>query len=75
MFSYAACRTNEAIRPTHGYECRMALLLGAEGPGLSEATLAAADRRLRIPMSGTVDSINVGSAAAVGFYALGQARS
>ena len=53
---------------------RVALLLGAEGPGLTAATLAACDRRVRIPMSGLVDSINVGSAAAVAFYALAQAR-
>lgn len=53
---------------------RVALMLGSEGPGLSPEALAAADRRLRIPMSGRVDSINVGSAAAVAFYALGQAR-
>lgn len=52
----------------------VALLLGAEGPGLSDGSLAAADDRIRIPMSGTVDSINVGSAAAVAFYAVMQAR-
>lgn len=51
-----------------------ALLLGAEGPGLTDSTQAAADLRVKIPMSGTVDSINVGSAAAVAFYAVGQAR-
>lgn len=50
------------------------LLLGAEGPGLTEAALAAADQRVRIPMAGEVDSINVGSAAAVAFYAVNQAR-
>ncbi|MEL7158823.1 MAG: RNA methyltransferase [Actinomycetota bacterium] len=53
---------------------RVALMLGSEGPGLSEAALAAADERVRIPMSGTVDSINVGSAAAVAFFAVMQAR-
>lgn len=53
---------------------RVALVLGAEGPGLTPATLAAADRRLRIPMAGRVDSINVGSAAAIAFYAVRQAR-
>lgn len=52
----------------------VALLLGAEGPGLTSDTLNAADTRLRIPMSGTVDSLNVGSAAAVAFYAVQQAR-
>lgn len=53
----------------------VAILVGAEGPGLTEAAMDAADQLLRIPMSGTVDSINVGSAAAVAFYALAQARS
>jgi tRNA G18 (ribose-2'-O)-methylase SpoU len=57
-----------------GPDERVALLLGSEGPGLSPAALAAADRRVRIPMSGRVDSINVGSAAAIAFYALGRAR-
>ncbi len=50
------------------------LLLGSEGPGLSAESLEAADERVRIPMSGDVDSINVGSAAAVAFYAIQQAR-
>ncbi len=57
-----------------GADERVALVLGAEGPGLTPATLAAADRRLRIPMAGRVDSINVGSAAAIAFYAVRQAR-
>ncbi|MEM9565576.1 MAG: RNA methyltransferase [Actinomycetota bacterium] len=59
----------------YGADDRVALLLGAEGPGLTGETLAAADRRVRIPMAGVVDSINVGSAAAVAFYAIGQARA
>lgn len=44
---------------------RWALLLGAEGPGLTDAALAAADERVRIPMAGDVDSLNVATAAAV----------
>lgn len=44
---------------------RWALLLGAEGPGLSPAALAAAAVRLRIPMAPGVDSLNVATAAAV----------
>ena len=50
---------------------RAALLLGAEGPGLSAVALAAADLTVRIPMSAGVDSLNVAAAAAVAFYALG----
>jgi tRNA G18 (ribose-2'-O)-methylase SpoU len=47
---------------------RTALLLGAEGPGLSDAALAAADVRVRIPMADGVDSLNVATAAAVAFH-------
>ena len=46
---------------------RWAVLLGAEGPGLTPAALAAADRRVRIPMAPGVDSLNVATAAAVAF--------
>jgi tRNA G18 (ribose-2'-O)-methylase SpoU len=49
---------------------RLALLLGAEGPGLSPRALAAADTLVRIPMSHDIDSLNVGAAAAVAFYAV-----
>ena len=49
---------------------RVALLLGAEGPGLSPAALGAADRTVRIPIRAEVDSLNVGHAAAVAFAAL-----
>lgn len=49
---------------------RVAVLLGAEGPGLTDEALSYADLRVRIPMSGGVDSLNVGSAAAVTFWAL-----
>lgn len=49
---------------------RQALLLGAEGPGLSPAALGAADRRVRIPMAGAVDSLNVATAAALALHHL-----
>ena len=49
---------------------RQALLVGAEGTGLSTAALEAADRRVRIPMAGTVDSLNVATAAAVALHHL-----
>jgi tRNA G18 (ribose-2'-O)-methylase SpoU len=48
---------------------RAAILLGAEGPGLSDAWLDAADMQVRIPMAGGVDSLNVATAAAIAFYA------
>ena len=52
---------------------RVALLLGSEGPGLSDAALAAADRQVRIPIDAAVDSLNVGHAAAIAFAALRRA--
>ena len=50
-------------------DAKLALLLGAEGPGLSTSVLEAA-RPVRIPMSNGVDSLNVTAAAAVACYAL-----
>jgi tRNA G18 (ribose-2'-O)-methylase SpoU len=46
---------------------RWAVLLGAEGPGLTADALSAADRRVRIPMAPGVDSLNVATAAAIAF--------
>jgi tRNA G18 (ribose-2'-O)-methylase SpoU len=51
---------------------KVAVLLGAEGPGLSQAALSASDVRVRIPMSAGVDSLNVGAAAAVACWAVGR---
>ena len=45
-----------------------ALILGGEGAGLPEAILRRVDRRLSIPMSGRVESLNVGVAAALVLY-------
>ncbi|NKY84089.1 TrmH family RNA methyltransferase [Nocardia veterana] len=47
---------------------RVALLLGAEGPGLTEAAMRACDIRARIPMTPGTDSLNVATAAAMAFY-------
>lgn len=47
---------------------RVALVLGAEGPGLSAGLMAAADVRVRIPMAAGADSLNVAMAAAVAFH-------
>jgi tRNA G18 (ribose-2'-O)-methylase SpoU len=51
---------------------RSALLLGAEGPGLSRNALAASDVPVKIPMRRGVDSLNVAAAAAVAFWELGR---
>ena len=52
---------------------RVAILLGAEGGGLSPEALRAATRHARIPMVGGVDSLNVAHAAAIAFAHLGRA--
>jgi tRNA G18 (ribose-2'-O)-methylase SpoU len=53
-----------------GHPRGLALLLGAEGGGLTDAALAASDAVVSIPMAGGVDSLNVATAAAVAFHAL-----
>lgn len=53
---------------------KVALMLGAEGDGLSTQALVAADEWVRIPMAHGVDSLNVGAAAAVAFYAVATGR-
>ena len=45
-----------------------AFLIGNEGRGLSEAVSEKADRLLRIPMEGKVESLNAGVSAAVVMY-------
>lgn len=47
-----------------------AVLLGAEGPGLTEEAVAAADVVARIPMAPGVDSLNVAVAASIAFHEL-----
>ena len=54
---------------------RCAVLLGTEGAGLTPRAQAAADLRVRIPMSRGIDSLNVAAAAAVAFHAVGRAVS
>lgn len=48
---------------------RATFLVGAEGPGLTDGALAAADRCLGIPMAAGVDSVNVATAAAIALSA------
>jgi tRNA G18 (ribose-2'-O)-methylase SpoU len=52
----------------------VALALGSEGPGLSAQVLSVA-RRVRIPMAGSDDSLNVAAAAAVACYARARTMS
>lgn len=47
---------------------KLAILVGAEGPGLTETAMRASDLRVRIPMARGTDSLNVATAAALAFY-------
>lgn len=52
-------------------EPRLAVIMGTEGDGLSDETIAACDYTVKIPMYHGVDSLNVAAASAVAFYQLG----
>ncbi len=49
---------------------KLAIVLGTEGEGLADGTIAACDYTVRIPMSHGVDSLNVAAASAVAFWQL-----
>jgi tRNA G18 (ribose-2'-O)-methylase SpoU len=51
------------------------IVFGSEGYGISPAVLAACDEATAIPMRETVDSLNVGSAAAVFLYEANRQRN
>mgnify|MGYP004554839963 FL=1 len=50
---------------------KLAVVLGTEGDGLANGTIARCDHTVMIPMTRGVDSLNVAAAAAVAFYQLG----
>lgn len=56
--------------PRLASEEKLAIVLGTEGDGLSEHTIAACDYVARIPMFHGVDSLNVAAAGAVAFWQL-----
>ncbi len=47
---------------------KLAIVLGTEGDGLSDATISACDHTVKIPMAHGVDSLNVAAASAVAFW-------
>ena len=51
------------------------VVVGNEGDGLSDAALDACTHRARIPMTSSVDSLNVATAAAIGLYDLHQIQN
>ena len=53
-------------------EERLAIVLGSEGDGLVDTTIADCNYTVKIPMSHGVDSLNVAAASAVAFWQLGR---
>ena len=53
-------------------EEKLAIILGTEGEGLADNTIADCDYTVRIPMTHGVDSLNVAAASAVAFWELGK---
>jgi tRNA G18 (ribose-2'-O)-methylase SpoU len=51
---------------------KLALVLGAEGEGLTPEAIAAADTVLKIPMRHGIDSLNVAAASAVAMWAVAE---
>ena len=56
-------------------EEKLAVVLGTEGEGLADGTIADCDYTVRIPMSHGVDSLNVAAASAVAFWQLSRRRA
>lgn len=56
--------------PALSAEEKLAIVLGTEGDGLAQSTIAACDYTVRIPMYHGVDSLNVAAASAVAFWQL-----
>jgi tRNA G18 (ribose-2'-O)-methylase SpoU len=54
---------------------KIAVLLGTEGHGLTAEALARADIRLRIPMTGALDSLNIATAAGIALHRLHEVRA
>lgn len=57
--------------PRLANEEKLAVIMGTEGDGLADLTIADCDYTVKIPMYHGVDSLNVAAASAVAFYQLG----
>ena len=56
--------------PRLAQEQKLAIILGSEGDGLTDSTIADCDYTVKIPMYHGVDSLNVAAASAVAFWEL-----
>ncbi|WP_283607168.1 TrmH family RNA methyltransferase [Faecalispora anaeroviscerum] len=66
FFTAAAVPAEDAVPITQiSFPSAVLLAVGNEGAGLSEATIAACDARITIPMLGRAESLNAASSAAI----------
>lgn len=71
MAAMALCENTVPIDdPVLEKEEKLAVVLGTEGEGLTEQTIACCDYTVKIPMAHGVDSLNVAAASAVAFWQL-----
>jgi TrmH family RNA methyltransferase len=84
FYDWAAAHSVEVIATSGGadtdhwrtaYHRPLAVLFGAEGTGLPGPVLRRADRRVRIPMTGTAESLNLAAAVAVMLYEISRPPS
>lgn len=72
--SYAAHLRGENWYDEEDYTNGTAFLIGNEGNGLTEVTASRADRLIKIPMQGQLESLNAGVAAAILMYEASRQR-
>ena len=70
LASRVAGGRHRAGDPASARPAGVALVIGAEGPGLTPGLLARADVTVSIPMAADVDSLNAATAAAIAFHSL-----
>jgi len=69
-----AAHLDGEILYSHDFRKACAFLIGNEGQGLTKEAAALADRRLRIPMEGQVESLNASMAATILLYEAARQR-
>jgi len=74
-FAIATLTPHQSAEPIDDFAVRirgqkLAIVIGSEGPGVSDHTIGLSDARVRIEMAAGVDSLNVSVAAGIALFAL-----
>lgn len=72
--TYAACLEGICDYTEESYDGRMAILIGNEANGLSEKAAGKADRKVKIPMEGKLESLNAAVSSALFMYEIHRRR-